>query len=150
MKKWFLLILALVIMLSACGQANNNHKYGYNDLSQEQKAIVDFILSKSSTWETEKCDTVGFTKRDGQLLLSVFNLDSIHQGEAYYGWHIWYSYDTNSGEFSVDDKQYESHGLKIYNTGDILSHSKEWSAGWNTDSKKDYLANKLYRSTLQN
>ena len=143
---WLFAVIAVCLVIAGLSRQEKERVYTYIDLTESQKADIDFILSKSSVWESEKCDSVGFTKSEGKNLLSVFYLDDMWQENYYEGTHVWYRYDSSKGEFYKFDSQYEYHSLKIYNTENgRLRHTKEWSEKWSDDKKKEYLSDKLYR-----
>lgn len=97
MKRILLLIVLIAVLLSACGQEKKTHTYA--DLSDDQKATIDFIMSKANKWETEKSDQVKLTTYQGDLVLSVFDLDS-NYGSEFSGWWTYYSYDLVADEFN--------------------------------------------------
>ena len=143
-KCYLLLILAGFLCLCAC---NGEKLHNYDSLPEEQKSEIDFLLSKSRVWESDKCDVVGFTKRKGELQFSVFYLEDLGD-KSYYGWQKWYSYSESKKRFVESGKQYEAHVLNSGSSGKLV-YSKEWSSGWSETEKKDYLAEKLYIATAK-
>lgn len=147
MKKRLLLVILIAIILSSCGQAKKTHTYA--DLSDDQKATIDFIMSKSDEWETEQCDKVWFTTYQGEPVVSVFNLEH-NYGSEFSGKWISYSYDLAADEFySVYQRDeygtyYNSSGWGVGKKEERPTHKKEWSVSWSEEQKKDYLANNLW------
>lgn len=124
-----LLAGCLILTLAGCGEVT------YEKLTEEQRAVIDFIYDKRDIW-----DQAGVNRVDvGASSLSTF------QGQEY-GTKTIYSYDASSDSFEEVDSSYigisyyvaTKHGLE---SGTV---PKTWDHNWSESEKKDALAKKLY------
>lgn len=111
----------------------------YDDLSDEEKAIVDFVYSKSSQWESE-CTEVAFTKVNESPAFYV-TYYKVQRANEYSGWAKWYLYDIVDNAFEEVHSQYKY--MTIVSSDSTSYYRGVWNSNWSEGEKKNHLAQKL-------
>ena len=141
-----LLILVLLIcclfLLNACGNTQSQAKanYTYDNLSDNQKRDIDFILSHMDETVTNNgykytCTNFSFsTGENGNSIIYYCNTSDI----VLY-WN--YEYDAAKDYFKCIDK----FNIPGAIAGGKMVYASDWSTSWDIKTKQDFLANKLLK-----
>ena len=134
------LLVSVTLLLPSCAQ-----KYTYDNVSDEVKKEIDFILSNANIWENSKTDTVNFSFRNLVSEFEVSYIDSMYSDSDWIGIDTVYIYDVSRGTFSKEsEKSIRYHMGQMTENGLAAGkHSKSWDHGWTIERKRDYLAEKI-------
>lgn len=150
-RSWVGLMLLTFLLLGtlcSCGSSQTaqaeEEVVTYDSLSEEGKAVVDYIFALESNWssinisgETHTCTQVYFTTHDGIPALSCYYPDSPVFYQRYY------SYDPDAKDFSELETTYIYGSLSPTGESPVT-----YNLRWDATKKKDELA-RQYASYLE-
>lgn len=136
-----------IIIISLCGcnflKKTEDNSVTYDMLTDEQKAVVDYVFNRRADWE-KGCTGASFTTQDGENVFSVSYYEQIYS-DTIAGWIKWYAYDVEANRFEVIDSKYKSYtGYTTSGTTKSPSFLISWYSNWTDARKKDYLSDRYY------
>lgn len=143
MKKVFgmlaiaIISFGIIFMYASCQQSTQEPTYA--DLSEEEKAVVDFIWDHRSSWKSAECGHISFTDYEGSTCLYAFYLYS-QSSDSYVGTSCWYKYNVSRNTFEEVYSQVAS-----YSHGP--AYTSTWNNAWSEPEAKEYITEK-YTSYL--
>ena len=160
MKKMvYILILVLTVGFSGCGNAPEK-KYTYEELTDEQKEIIDLVYSSYDKWqylhdsgEDWGCTNVTFFYEDEQLIFATYHeFSSLEKiGKDVYSKRG----GTKVFEVEKEDSQISGHGYSIYESakknGAVAraSYGCEFDVKADMETQKNVLANTYYKYIIK-
>jgi hypothetical protein len=139
-KYGLVILYAVVLMgLCACGEKPMKETVTYETLSEEERAVVDLILNKSSLWESD-CTEVGFSVHHGRTAFFTSHYKQECPNE-YAGWTKWYYFDVRDGILVEGDVRFERF---ILAGGLGRSYIPKWSSDWSRSEKRNHLAQQYH------
>jgi hypothetical protein len=139
-KCGLVILYAMVLMgLCACGEEPMKETVTYETVSEEERAVVDLILNKSSLWESD-CTEVGFSVHHGRTAFFTSHYKQACPNE-YAGWTKWYYFNVEDGIFAEQDVRLERF---ITAGGFGRSYIPKWSASWSRSEKRNHLAQQYH------
>lgn len=150
----FVLIASLSIILCSCKTTEKT--YTYNDISEEQKVIVDGVMGMIDNWETARdsgkdipCLKNAFFLEDGKLIFSAFYSDDTEKetnvGTTQTGFYKFYEVDQSNGSLSGHRYTYLDKKNKVIAYGKTNS-APDFPVGATFEEQRDILANNIYKA----
>ena len=139
-KAYVVVLIVMLLFLSSCSSVGNS----YVNASEEVKAEVDFILSKTSIWDPGRDVGISFASSNGKhtMKVTIYQYSKSRRDE-WYDLKTVYEYDVEKGTFSQKSEDKE-HVLNAGYT--TISYSNLWNRSMGEDKKKEYLFQRVMES----
>lgn len=159
LKKLLSLIAVLCVVSAvfcACGKMSADREYGYNDLPDEQQAVIDGVMNSFDNWKSTfdsgrdiPCIKVNFFVEEDKLIFCTYYSDDTptanNFGTTQTGFSCFYEVDKSNGSMTAHKYTY------LDNVNKKIANSKSaFGADFNIEDQqgkqKDILANSFYKA----
>lgn len=154
--KKFFFVLACSLSIILCSCQTTEKTYTYNDISNEQRNIIDGIMDSFDNWKSAydsgqdiPCLKTALFLEDDKLIFSVFYSDDIARetnvGTTQTGFYKFYEVDQTNGSLSGHNYTYLDNANKMAAYAKTNS-APDFPIDSTAEEQKNILANNIYKA----